>query len=143
NVSLSSYDFKDVDKPSLLLFPAPLNSTVLPLLSSFTSHLNLTLFPSVYLLIPTSPPPGSGSDAETDSVFRMAADSNKDSLHYRRSLVIAPKTTTQFNQFLPTKDKPAAYMPAPLRKKRAERHEDNRRSWASATLANPFRPING
>ncbi|XP_045062455.1 LIM domain only protein 7 isoform X3 [Coregonus clupeaformis] len=61
----------------------------------------------------------------------MAADSNKDSLHYRRSLVIAPKTTTQFNQFLPTKDKPAAYVPAPLRKKRAERHEDSRRSWAS------------
>ncbi|CAB1328283.1 unnamed protein product [Coregonus sp. 'balchen'] len=72
---------------------------------------------------------GCGSD--TDSVFRMAADSNKDSLHYRRSLVIAPKTTTQFNQFLPTKDKPAAYVPAPLRKKRAERHEDSRRSWAS------------
>ncbi|XP_031649161.1 LIM domain only protein 7 isoform X10 [Oncorhynchus kisutch] len=61
----------------------------------------------------------------------MAAESNKDSLHYRRSLVIAPKTTTQFNQFLPTKDKPAAYVPAPLRKKRAERHEDSRRSWAS------------
>ncbi|XP_045563607.1 LIM domain only protein 7 isoform X10 [Salmo salar] len=61
----------------------------------------------------------------------MAADSNKDSLHYRRSLVIAPKTTTQFNQFLPTKDKPAAYVPAPLRKKRAERHEDSRQSWAS------------
>ncbi|XP_070999338.1 LIM domain only protein 7-like isoform X3 [Oncorhynchus clarkii lewisi] len=61
----------------------------------------------------------------------MAVDSNKDSLHYRRSLVIAPKTTTQFNQFLPTKDKPAAYVPAPLRKKRAERHEDSRRSWAS------------
>ncbi|XP_034142699.1 LIM domain only protein 7 isoform X12 [Esox lucius] len=74
---------------------------------------------------------GCGSDAEADSDFRMAGDSNKDLLHYRRSLVITPKTTTQFNQFLPTKDKPAAYMPAPLRKKRAEHHEDNRRSWAS------------
>ncbi|XP_045560937.1 LIM domain only protein 7 isoform X6 [Salmo salar] len=119
-----------LSEPSLLLFPAPLISTVLPLPSSFTSHLNFTPFSSISSS-PTSPPLGSGSDAETDSVFRMAADSNKDSLHYRRSLVIEPKTTTQFNQFLPTKDKPAAYVPAPLRKKRAERHEDSRRSWAS------------
>ncbi|KAM3862302.1 LIM domain only protein 7 [Diretmus argenteus] len=72
---------------------------------------------------------GCCSDTEADSVFRMAE--NKDSLHYRRSLVITPKTTTQFNQFLPSKDKPSGYVPAPLRKKRAERHEDNRRSWAS------------
>ncbi|KAJ8012567.1 hypothetical protein DPEC_G00044200 [Dallia pectoralis] len=74
---------------------------------------------------------GCGSDAEADSDFRMAGDSSKDSLHYRRSLVIAPKTAAQFNQFLPTRDKPAAYVPAPLRKKRAERNEENRRSWAS------------
>lgn len=68
------------------------------------------------------------SDTEADSVFRMG---DKDSLSYRRSLVVTPKTTTQFNQFLPTKDKASGYVPAPLRKKRAERNEDSRRSWAN------------
>ncbi|XP_078142430.1 LIM domain only protein 7 isoform X8 [Centroberyx gerrardi] len=72
---------------------------------------------------------GCCSDTDTDSVFRMAE--NKDSLSYRRSLVVTPKTATQFNQFLPSKDKPSGYVPAPLRKKRAERIEDNRRSWTS------------
>ncbi|KAF0026665.1 hypothetical protein F2P81_021402 [Scophthalmus maximus] len=74
-------------------------------------------------------PPGCCSDTEADSVFRMAE--NKDGLSYRRSVVITPKASTPFNQFLPTKDKPSAYVPAPLRKKRAERNEDNRRSWAN------------
>ncbi|XP_056321082.1 LIM domain only protein 7 isoform X7 [Danio aesculapii] len=69
---------------------------------------------------------GCGSDPEADLSFTMA-----DSKEYRRSQVIAPKTTTQFNQFLPTRDKQSGYVPAPLRKKRAERNEDNRRSWAS------------
>ncbi|XP_042281827.1 LIM domain only protein 7-like isoform X5 [Thunnus maccoyii] len=72
---------------------------------------------------------GCCSDTEADSVFRMAE--NKDSLSYRRSVVITPKVSSQFNQFLPTKDKPSGYVPAPLRKKRAERNEDNRRSWAN------------
>ncbi|GAA6224075.1 LIM domain only protein 7 isoform X8 [Lates japonicus] len=72
---------------------------------------------------------GCCSDTEADSVFRMAE--SKDGVSYRRSVVITPKASTQFNQFLPTKDKPSGYVPAPLRKKRAERNEDNRRSWAN------------
>ncbi|XP_073768008.1 LIM domain only protein 7 isoform X46 [Danio rerio] len=69
---------------------------------------------------------GCGSDPEADLSFTMA-----DNKEYRRSQVIAPKTTTQFNQFLPSRDKQSGYVPAPLRKKRAERNEDSRRSWAS------------
>uniref|UniRef100_A0A3B3Z974 Uncharacterized protein n=1 Tax=Periophthalmus magnuspinnatus TaxID=409849 RepID=A0A3B3Z974_9GOBI len=56
---------------------------------------------------------------------------DRDNLSYRRSAVVAPKTTTQFNQFLPSKDKATGYVPAPLRKKRAERNDDNRRSLTS------------
>ncbi|XP_040912479.1 LIM domain only protein 7 isoform X2 [Toxotes jaculatrix] len=74
---------------------------------------------------------GCCSDTEADSVFRMAE--NKDNQSYRRSVVITPKASAQFNQFLPTKDKPSGYVPAPLRKKRAERNEDSRRSWANPT----------
>uniref|UniRef100_A0A3Q3NJG9 DUF4757 domain-containing protein n=1 Tax=Labrus bergylta TaxID=56723 RepID=A0A3Q3NJG9_9LABR len=67
------------------------------------------------------------SDTEVDSVFKMSE--NRDGISYRRSASITPKATTPFNQFLPTKDKQSGYVPAPLRKKRAERNDDNRRSW--------------
>ncbi|XP_054470867.1 LIM domain only protein 7 isoform X3 [Anoplopoma fimbria] len=72
---------------------------------------------------------GCCSDTEADSFFKMA---DKSSLSYRRSSTLTPKASSQFNQFLPTKDKATAYVPAPLRKKRAERNEDNRRSWANS-----------
>uniref|UniRef100_A0A8C3AEC9 LIM domain 7a n=1 Tax=Cyclopterus lumpus TaxID=8103 RepID=A0A8C3AEC9_CYCLU len=65
----------------------------------------------------------------------MLMTENKSGLSYRRSVTLTPKPTSQFNQFLPTKDKSTAYVPAPLRKKRAERNEDSRRSWANLTYA--------
>ncbi|KAL2081758.1 hypothetical protein ACEWY4_023611 [Coilia grayii] len=55
---------------------------------------------------------------------------NKDPT-YRRSLVITPRVTTQFNQFLPSKDKPSGYVPPPLQRKHAEQDEDNGRGWAN------------
>ncbi|MGH0126841.1 UNVERIFIED_CONTAM: hypothetical protein FKN15_007162, partial [Acipenser sinensis] len=71
-----------------------------------------------------------GSDlSESDSPFRMTE--NKDSMSYRRIAVVEPKSSTQFNQFLPSKSSQSGYVPAPLRKKRVDRNEDNRRSWAS------------
>ncbi|XP_074514817.1 LIM domain only protein 7 isoform X15 [Sebastes fasciatus] len=82
---------------------------------------------------------GCCSDTEADSVFRMAE--NKDGISYRRSVNITPKASAQFNQFLPTKDKSSGYVPAPLRKKRAERNEDSRRSWANPTYAEDEGPL--
>ncbi|XP_059845079.1 LIM and calponin homology domains-containing protein 1-like isoform X7 [Hypanus sabinus] len=75
---------------------------------------------------------GRGSDSESD-VTQKTPDVKRDDMSVRRSSYNEPKISLPFNQYLPNKHNHTAYMPAPLRKKQAERAENYRKSWSNTT----------
>ncbi|XP_006759391.1 PREDICTED: LIM and calponin homology domains-containing protein 1 isoform X5 [Myotis davidii] len=98
-------------------------------LDSFGSRSRQTPSPDVVLRGSSD---GRGSDSESDLPHRKLPDVKKDDMSARRTSHGEPKSAVPFNQYLPNKSNQTAYVPAPLRKKRAER-EEYRESWSTAT----------
>ncbi|XP_023080381.1 LIM and calponin homology domains-containing protein 1 isoform X2 [Piliocolobus tephrosceles] len=98
-------------------------------LDSFGSRSRQTPSPDVVLRGSSD---GRGSDSESDLPHRKLPDVKKDDMSARRTSHGEPKSVVPFNQYLPNKSNQTAYVPAPLRKKKAER-EEYRKSWSTAT----------
>ncbi|XP_025933318.1 LIM and calponin homology domains-containing protein 1 [Apteryx rowi] len=98
-------------------------------LDSFGSRSQQTPSPDVVLRGSSD---GRGSDSETDLPHRRMPDVKKDDMSARRTSHGEPKSAVPFNQYLPNKSNQTFYVPAPLRKKKAER-EEYRKSWSTAT----------
>ncbi|XP_075051124.1 LIM and calponin homology domains-containing protein 1 isoform X2 [Mixophyes fleayi] len=98
-------------------------------LDSFGSRSQQTPSPDVVLRGSSD---GRGSDSESDLPHRRLPDVRKDDMSARRVSFGENKVFVPFNQYLPNKSNQSAYIPAPLRKKKAER-EDYRKSWSTAT----------
>ncbi|CAN2388490.1 LIM and calponin homology [Pristimantis euphronides] len=109
-------------------------------LDSFGSRSQQTPSPDVILRGSSD---GRGSDSESDLPHRRLPDVRKDDMSARRVSFGENKIIVPFNQYLPNKSNQTAYIPAPLRKKKAER-EDFRKSWSTATSPlggeRPFSP---
>uniref|UniRef100_A0A670J626 LIM and calponin homology domains 1 n=1 Tax=Podarcis muralis TaxID=64176 RepID=A0A670J626_PODMU len=110
-------------------------------LDSFGSRSQQTPSPDVVLRGSSD---GRGSDSESDLPHRKLPDVKKDDMSARRTSYGEPKSVVPFNQYLPNKSNQTAYIPAPLRKKKAER-EEFRKSWSTATSPlggeRPFRSV--
>ncbi|NXG58620.1 LIMC1 protein, partial [Hemiprocne comata] len=106
-------------------------------LDSFGSRSQQTPSPDVVLRGSSD---GKGSDLETDLPHRKMPDVKKDDMLARRTSHGEPKSAVPFNQYLPNKSNQTFYVPAPLRKKKAER-EEYRKSWSTATSPLGDRPF--
>ncbi|NXB88232.1 LIMC1 protein, partial [Vidua chalybeata] len=106
-------------------------------LDSFGSRSQQTPSPDVVLRGSSD---GKGSDSETDLPHRKMPDVKKDDMLARRTSHGEPKSAVPFNQYLPNKSNQTCYVPAPLRKKKAER-EEYRKSWSTATSPLGDRPF--
>ncbi|KAM8969145.1 LIM and calponin homology domains-containing protein 1 isoform 7-T7 [Sarcophilus harrisii] len=98
-------------------------------LDSFGSRSQQTPSPDVVIRGSSD---GRGSDSESDLPHRKLPDVKKDDMSARRTSHGEPKSAVPFNQYLPNKSNQTAYVPAPLRRKKAER-EEYRKSWSTAT----------
>ncbi|NXT32899.1 LIMC1 protein, partial [Pelecanoides urinatrix] len=106
-------------------------------LDSFGSRSQQTPSPDVVLRGSSD---GKGSDSETDLPHRKMPDVKKDDMLARRTSHGEPKSAVPFNQYLPNKSNQTFYVPAPLRKKKAEQ-EEYRKSWSTATSPLGDRPF--